>query len=308
MMNRRIVVLGSVNIDMVLRCPQLPRPGQTVLGDDFRTLPGGKGANQAVAAARLDAQVSLIACVGDDDFGRAARVLFELNRVDTLHLHSVAGASTGVAMILVEASGQNCITLASGANALLSVAQVEAAAPLIGAAALLVCQLETPLHVVSHAIAIAHAAGVPVLLNPAPAQALPPELLARVDVLVPNESEAAQLVGLPADAVLDPAAAASALRQLGPRTVIITLGAGGVQVADGEHNLRLPAPVVDALDTTGAGDTFVGAYAAAVCRGAGLLDAVAYAQRAAALSVTKAGAIDAMPTQEQLRAAFADLA
>ncbi len=299
-MSGGIVVLGSVNTDLVLRCASLPKPGQTVLGDEFQTLPGGKGANQAVAAARLGASVSLIACVGDDDLGRTAREALRREQVDTAHLHTVAGMRTGVAMILVESSGQNCIALASGANAALSLPQVDAAAPLIEQAALLICQLETPLAVVSYAIAKAHAAGVPVLLNPAPAQALRRELLAQVEVLVPNESEAAQLLGWPLEAAFDAAAAAAALMRLGPRTVIITLGAGGVQLASEHHNLHLPAAVVEAVDTTGAGDTFIGAYAAARGAGADVLEAVAYAQRAAAFSVTKAGAIDSMPSREQL--------
>lgn len=299
-MSRGVVVLGSVNADLVLRCPQLPLPGQTVHGRDFRTLPGGKGANQAVAAARLGASVSFIGCVGDDELGHNACRILAAEGIATRHLHRMAGTSTGVAMILVDDAGQNCIALAAGANAALSTAHVDAAAAEIQGAALLICQLESPLPVVQHAVALARAAGVPVLLNPAPAQALPPELLAQVDVLVPNETEAAALIGLPPGAVFDAAAAAVSLRALGPRTVIITLGAQGVQLADDGLSLHLPAPVVRAVDTTGAGDTFIGAYAAARCEGAGLADAVAYAQRAAALSVTKAGAMAAMPRRDEL--------
>ena len=299
-MSRGVVVLGSVNADLVLRCPQLPRPGQTVHGRDFRTLPGGKGANQAVAAARLGASVSFIGCVGDDEFGHHACRLLAAEGIATRHLHRMAGTRTGVAMILVDDAGQNCIALAAGANAALSTAHVDAAAVEIQGAALLICQLESPLPVVQHAIAVAHAAGVPVLLNPAPARALPPGLLAQVDVLVPNETEAAALIELPPGAGFDAAAAATRLRALGPRTVIITLGADGVQLAADGLSLHLPAPVVRAVDTTGAGDTFIGAYAAARCDGAGLADAVAYAQRAAALSVMKAGAIAAMPRRDEL--------
>jgi len=166
-------------------------------------------------------------------------------------------------MILVDDAGQNCIALAGGANQALSTGHVDAAAVLIQGAALLICQLESPLSVVQHAIALAHAAGVPVLLNPAPAQALPPALLAQVDVLVPNETEAAALIALASDAPFDAAAAAARLRTLGPRTVIVTLGADGVQVAAAGVDLHLAAPAVQAIDTTGAGDTFIGAYAAA---------------------------------------------
>jgi len=294
-----VVVLGSVNADLVLRCTQLPQPGQTVHGRTFETLPGGKGANQAVAAARLGAPVSFIGCVGDDDFGRHARQVLAEEGIATEHLHTVADVRTGVAMIIVDDAGQNCIALAAGANAALSVAHVDAAAALIRGAALLICQLESPLDVVQHAVALAHAAGVPVLLNPAPAQALPASLLAQVDLLVPNETEAAVLAGMSAGAEFDAAAAAARLRALGARSVIVTLGAAGVHVAADGIDRRLAAPVVRAVDTTGAGDTFIGAFAAARCEGADLLAAIAIAQRAAALSVTRAGTIAAMPPRDE---------
>lgn len=305
MKSRGVVVLGSLNADLILRCPQLPLPGQTVHGRDFETAPGGKGANQAVAAARLGASVSFIGCVGDDDFGRNARLTLTREGIDTDHLHTVSGVATGVALILVDDAAQNCIALAAGANAALSTAHVDAAATLIQHAALLICQLESPLPVVQYAIALAHAAGVPVLLNPAPAQRLPPELLAQVDTLVPNETEAAVLLGLPPGAAFDAAAAATRLRGAGPRHVIITLGADGVQLAADGICTRLAAPRARAVDTTGAGDAFIGAYAAAVCEGADLTAAVEYAQRAAALSVTKAGAIAAMPRRHELASATA---
>jgi len=299
-MSRPVVVLGSVNTDLVLRCSQLPIPGQTVRGHGFQSLPGGKGANQAVAAARLGASVSFVGCVGDDEFGRNARQVFAEEGIATEHLHSVAGIGTGIAMIMVDDAGQNCIALAAGANAALSIAHVDAARAAIEAAGLLICQLECPLAVVQHGIALAHAAGVPVLLNPAPMQALPPELLAQVDVLVPNETEAAALIGLPPGAAFDAAAAAARLRELGPTTVIVTLGAHGVQLASDGISMHLEAPVVQAVDTTGAGDTFIGAYAAAWCDGASLAAAIEYAQQAAAISVTKAGALAAMPRRSDL--------
>ncbi|HSW08328.1 ribokinase [Aquabacterium sp.] len=299
-MSRRVVVLGSVNTDLVLRCSQMPLPGQTVHGRDFQTLPGGKGANQAVAAARLGASVSFIGCVGDDAFGHNARRILAAEGMDTQHLHSISGASTGVAMILVDDAAQNCIVLDAGANAALSIAQVDAAKATIQDAGLLICQLECPLPAVQHGIALAHAAGVPVLLNPAPTQALPPELLAQVDVLVPNETEAAALLQLAPGAAFDATAAADRLRTLGPPTVIITLGAHGVQLACDGSNVHLEAPVVQAVDTTGAGDTFIGAYAAAWCGGASMTAAIAYAQQAAAISVTRAGAQAAMPRSSEL--------
>ena len=165
-----VVVLGSLNRDLVMRCAQLPLPGQTIHGQGFDALTGGKGANQAVAAARLGAAVSFIGCVGDDDAGRSAADTLAAEGIDTRHLHRLPGTHTGVAMILVDEAGQNCIALAAGANAALSIAQVDAAAALIQSAALLICQLESPVAVVQHAMGLAHAAGVTVLLNPAPAQ------------------------------------------------------------------------------------------------------------------------------------------
>jgi ribokinase len=299
-MSRGVVVLGSVNADLVLRCAQLQLPGQTVHGRDFETLPGGKGANQAVAAARLGAAVSFIGCVGSDEFGRSARELLAAEGIDTRHLHLVEGVRTGVAMILVDDAGQNCIALAAGANAALSVAHVDAASAPIQGAALLICQLESPLPAVQRGIALARAAGVPVLLNPAPMQELPAGLLAQVDILVPNETEAAALLELPPGARFDAAAAATQLRALGPRTVIVTLGASGVQITSDEIDVHLAAPKVRAVDTTGAGDTFIGAYAAARCDGAGAIAAIELAQRAAAISVTRAGAIAAMPRRSEL--------
>lgn len=297
MTQRPIVVLGSVNADLALRCERLPRPGETVHGHDFQTVPGGKGANQAVAAARLGGRVEFIGCVGDDAFGVTARATLEREGIGTTHLCTRAGVATGIAMILVEHSGQNSIALAAGANAALDIAQVDDAAAAIAGAALLVCQLETPLPAVRHAIGIARRHGVPVLLNPAPAQTLPAGLLAEVDILVPNESEAASLVG--ADTAPDPVQAAAALHAQGPATVIVTLGGDGLCIADERGTRRRFAPAVQAVDTTGAGDTFIGAFAVALQEGLGTDDAVAFAQRAAAISVTRAGAMASMPTRAE---------
>ena len=296
-MSGRVVVLGSVNADLVLRCAALPLPGETVHGRDFRTLPGGKGANQAIAAARLGASVAFIGCVGDDDFGHTASRVLAGEGIDTAHLHVVPGTATVVAMILVDDAGQNSIALAAGANAALTKDHVDAAAALFDGAALFVCQLESPLEVVRHAIGRARAAGVPVLLNPAPAQALPAALMAEVDVLVPNETEAALLVG----ADLDPADAATRLRALGPSTVLVTLGADGLQMATPERLERVPAPATGpVVDTTGAGDTFIGAFAAARVEGASVAAAAAFAQKAAALSVTRPGAVGGMPYRHEV--------
>jgi ribokinase len=300
-MTKSIVVVGSINMDLVLPCARLPLPGETVMGRAFRTEPGGKGANQAVAAARLGARVAFVGCVGDDAFGARLVAGFQAEGIDTSHVRRIADTATGIAMIQVDDQGQNSIVLGPGANEALAVAQVDAAAALIAAAGLLVCQLETPLAATQRAIEIAHAAGVPVLLNPAPALALPAALLRQVDVLVPNEGEAALLTGLPMQGRAGAAEAAAQLRQAGCATVLITLGADGVLVADAQGSRHHPAPQVTVRDTTGAGDTFIGAYAAARVAGEGLDAAIAFAQRAAAFSVQRLGAQAAMPTQAGLR-------
>jgi ribokinase len=292
-----IVVLGSVNLDTVLRCPRLPAPGETVQGHGLDRHPGGKGANQAVAASRLGAPVRFIGCVGEDDAGRSALASLTAENIDTSGVRRVA-EPTGTALVLVEDSGQNCIALHPGANEALDRAQVDAQAASIRAAQALVCQLETPQHATWHAIGIARAAGVRVLLNPAPAQAVNVARLAEVDVLVPNESEAmslALLIGAAGQVSANAREAALQLRAAGVGTVVVTLGGEGVLVADAAGMRHFAAPPVDARDTSGAGDTFVGALAVALGRGATLDDAIGWAQAAAAISVTRRGTMDAMP-------------
>jgi len=295
-----LVVVGSANVDLMLTVPHLPRPGETVAGDQFASAPGGKGANQAVAAARLGADVRFGACVGDDAFGRMMLEALQASAVGTDGVRVLPGSATGVAMILVDAAAENCIALAPGANAALSSADVIRLQPTIAGASLLVCQLESPLATVRAAIEAAHAAAVPVLLNPAPARELDPSLLRLVRFLVPNESEASALTGI---SVVDAPSAEQAARLLleqGVQTVLMTLGARGVLLAERGRFEHLPAPRVDAVDTTGAGDTFVGAFAACWIGSGDLRAAVDFAQRAAAFSVTGRGAQAAMPTLAQL--------
>jgi len=313
MSTKPIVIVGSINMDLVVRCVHLPRPGETVVGRDFRVLPGGKGANQAVAAARLGAAVEFVGCVGDDPFGAQAAAALRAEGIALTHLRSMAGVATGVAIVLVEDTGENSIALAPGANHALSIEHIDAASDLIAGAGMLVCQLESPLAAVQHAIGIAFAADVPVLLNPAPAQALPDALLPMVNLLVPNEGEvavlAAAIPGKIAGAAMGSAAnatkSASALRMRGAGTVIVTLGADGVLVADEKGCLQLPAYAARTLDTTGAGDAFVGALAAARLEGQDLHAAIDFAQRAAAFSVEHRGAQAAMPRRADLPSARA---
>ena len=302
-----IVVLGSVNMDLVLHCPRLPAAGETLAGRDFRTAPGGKGANQAVAAARLGGAlavpISFIGCVGDDAFGHTARAALAQEGINVQHLHMLAGEATGVAMIFVDDAGRNFIGLSAGANAALTTAHVDAASALIAQASMLICQLESPLQVVQHAMACAHRAGVPVLLNPAPAQALPAHLAAQVKWLLPNETEAAILAGVPVDT--DLADTTAQLAAQGFTDVIVTLGERGAAFASSGHFRAFSAPPARAIDTTGAGDTFAAAFAVATSEGADAVAAIAFAQCAAAISVTRVGAMTSMPTRAEVDAVSA---
>lgn len=287
-----VVVLGSVNVDLVLRCAALPVPGQTVKGGDFRRLTGGKGANQAVAAARMGASVRFIGAVGADESGRDARAILTAEGIDIGHLKEASEVATGAAMILVdEASGQNCIALYEGANAHVDTALVDLAADDIASAALLVCQLETPQDATLHAARIARDARVPVLLNPAPAMPLDPALLSLVDILVPNESEAMVLAEQGASGTFDHDGVLDALLDQGVRAALITLGADGVLYGDGRKRLRRAARAAQAIDTSGAGDAFIGAFAAALVAGQPIESAIDFAQGAASISVTRRGAM-----------------
>ncbi|SFL69409.1 ribokinase [Rugamonas rubra] len=301
-----IVVIGSINMDLVLGVPRMPMPGETISGGPFATIAGGKGANQAVACARLAAgrvPVAMVGCVGDDGFGDTLRTALQDEGIDDSHVSTIAATATGVASILVDAAGQNSIVLAAGANALLSPAHIDAARELIAAASIVVLQLEVPLETVGHAIKLAHSLGKTVLLNPAPARSLPVELLAQVDYLVPNEIEAAMLLGADARGGAVVAAQAEQLLALGCRNVLVTLGAEGVYAADAGGGHYYPARQVKAVDSTAAGDTFIGGLVAALATGATLEQAISLGQRAAAISVTRRGAQTSIPYLHELDAA-----
>lgn len=298
----RLVVVGSSNTDMVVRTPHIPVPGETVMGGDFLMNPGGKGANQAVAAARLGGDVTFVARVGADSFGTQARAGFERDGIRTAHVISDSAAPSGVALICVAASGENSIVVAPGANARLSPADVEAARPAFIGADWLLVQLEVPLPAVERAVDLAREHGVRVLLNPAPAPAtpLPAALLASVDVLTPNQSEAAQLCGLPPGTDLSPEDLARRLLARGVRQVVMTLGAAGGLVADASGCTRFAAAPVHAVDTTAAGDCFSGALAVALGEGQALPAAVRFAALAAGISVTRQGAQASLPTRAEV--------
>lgn len=299
-MKPRITVVGSVNMDLVFRTPRMPAVGETLLGHEFRQIPGGKGANQAVAAARQGADVSFIGAVGDDGFGDFSQQCLAKEGININHLARVAGVATGVAGILVEDNGSNSIVLAAGANATLSVNQIEAATSAIGAAQLLLCQLETPIATVTHAIAIAHAQGVKVVLNPAPAQQLAPALLKQVDYLIVNETEASQLSGINVTSQASAQQASERLLDLGVGTVLLTMGGDGALITQAGSSEFIPAIKVDVVDTTAAGDTFVGAFAVGIANGLSLSDASREAQYTAALTVTKLGAQTSIPHRHEV--------
>ena len=295
----RIVVVGSVNTDMVAKGERLPAPGETVTGGRFIMAAGGKGANQAVAAARLGADVALVAKVGTDVFGDQAIDNFKREGIQTEFVFRDPENHTGVALILVDEAGENLISVASGANHALSPEEIGRAAELIRSADVLMLQLEIPIETVCTAARIAAEAGVPVILDPAPAAPLPNELLRNVACLTPNESEAERLTGI---VVGDEAAARKAaerLRSAGPRNVIVTLGPKGALLAGPEQSVLVPSVAVEAVDSTACGDAFNGGLAWALGRGMELEAAVHHACLAGAITATRLGAQPSMPTQEE---------
>lgn len=297
-----ILVIGSANTDLVVRTPRFPAPGETLLGGEFHTFPGGKGANQAVAATRLGGRVALVCKLGHDAFGQQALAGFRQEGLDTSHvLHDVQAAS-GVALITVNGAGQNTIVVVPGANAHLLPADLDQCTPLFEAAALVVVQLEIPLTTVAAAVAQARQRGTRVVLNPAPAVALPAAVYEGLFLLTPNETEAEVLTGICVSDATSALLAAQALVARGVQNVIITLGAQGVFLLTSTYTGLVPAPRVQALDTTAAGDVFTGALAVALAEGQDWQAAAAFACRAAALSVTRLGAQESAPYQHEVTA------
>ncbi len=292
-MPAEIAVVGSLNLDTTVRVERLPAPGETVLGGDHFSDTGGKGANQAVAAARLGRSVAMIGMVGPDDAGAALVAALTAAGVDTTSVATTPGTGTGVAVITVADSAENTIVVDPGANRLLDAARVRAASDVLAGALVTLAQLEVPLDGVA---AAAELAGGTFVLNPAPAVPLPADLLSRVDVLVPNATELGTLCGAaPPD---DPAGAADmAARLEGPGAVVVTLGAAGALVVAGGETTHVAAPVVAAVDPTAAGDAFCGGLADALVRGLGLVDAVRWAVRCGAVAATRYGAQASLPTR-----------
>lgn len=297
----RVAVVGSLNMDLVARVPRLPAPGETLAGRTFAQVPGGKGGSQAVAAARLGARVTMIGRLGQDSNGATLRAGLHAEGIDCEALASSETAPTGVALIFVDDEGRNSIVIVAGSNGKLTPADIARHEATLAAADVVVCQLETPPETVEAALAAAHRLGKSVILNPAPATGpLPAQWLPLIDYLIPNEIEAAALTGLPVGSPQEAATAARALVEGGARNVVITLGAAGVVALLDGVAAHLQAPRVTAVDTTAAGDTFVGAFAAQLARRASTSTALRFALHAASLSVTRAGAQPSIPTRAEV--------
>lgn len=294
-----IVIVGSINMDLVVRTAHVPAPGETVLGRDFSTIPGGKGANQAVAAARLGGRAIMVGRVGDDDLGRQLIAGLKANGVDSTHVHPTADVASGIAMIVVADDGENAITVASGANFQVTPADIDAAESVLRSARVVLLQLELPVETVTYTIELCRRHGVETILDTAPAPASDvPDALFSADIVTPNESEAARLTGLPATS--DTQAVAAALHARGCRSVVLKLGRRGAYSSFPDGALAVPGFEVDAVDTTAAGDAFTAALAVARARGWTLPKAARFANGAGAVACTKWGAQPSMPTSNEV--------
>ncbi|HHP7837328.1 TPA: ribokinase [Serratia marcescens] len=298
----KLVVLGSINADHILNIEQFPLPGETVIGKQYKVAFGGKGANQAVAAGRSGAEIAFIACVGADDIGERIRRQLASDRIDTQPIEAIADSTTGVALIFVNAEGENVIGIDAGANAAVTPDYLARYRQKVIDADALLMQLESPLETVIAAARLAKQHQTQVILNPAPARELPDELLGMIDMITPNETEAQRLTGIAVDNDADAARAAQALHDKGIATVIITLGSRGVWLSENGNGKLVPGFKVQAVDTIAAGDTFNGALVTALLEGNSMADAVRFAHAAAAIAVTRPGAQPSVPWREEIDA------
>lgn len=303
---KKLTVLGSINADHVISVPHFAKPGETLLGQNYHIAYGGKGANQAVAAARLGANVDFIGCIGHDAIGQTMKQAFAQDGINTESIVEVPNTTTGIAMIQVSASGENSIVISAGANACLTESVVEQFQDKIHQADSLLMQLETPLNAVILAAKLAKSANTKVILNPAPAQALPDELLTQLDMITPNETETEILTGIKVVDEQSAAKAADNFHQKGIATVLITLGSKGVYVSQQGKGEIVAGFRVQAKDTTAAGDTFNGALMTALLEEKPLAEAIRFAHAAAAISVTREGAQPSIPTREETIAFLAE--
>lgn len=291
----KIAVIGSSNVDMIIKSSHLPRPGETVGGGVFAKVNGGKGANQAVAAARAGGNVAFISCLGNDDFAPAMLNNFKTDNIDTKYIFVEKDVATGIALILVDDKGENCISVAPGANHRLSAEHIKKAETAINESEIILLQLEIPVESVLFAIELAHKHKKKVLLNPAPARQIDDKHLAMIHSLVLNETEAEFLTGLPVETDSQIREASKALLEKGPQNIVITLGAKGAYVKNSERDEFLPAFKVEAVDTTAAGDVYCGNLAVALVEGRSIFEAVRFASAASAISVTRLGAQPSAP-------------
>ncbi|MFT3950134.1 MAG: ribokinase [Agriterribacter sp.] len=300
MKQNKIIVVGSTNMDMVVKTEHIPVPGETVLGGSFFMNPGGKGANQAVSVARLGGDIIFITKIGDDIFGRQSSQLFDEEGIDTIGLIPDEDSPSGVALITVDRSGENSIVVAPGANAHLTPAEVEKVLNVIPSAGILLMQLEIPMDTVKFAAAYAANRGILVILNPAPANKVASELFRLVDIITPNVNEAEMLSGIAVTSLETAKQAAEAIQEQGAKKVVITMGKMGAVILEGKKFQAIPAPLVEAIDTTAAGDSFNGALAVALSEGKSLSNAVHFACLAASKAVTRMGAQSSMPYRSEL--------
>lgn len=301
-MKNKIVVVGSCNTDMVIKVHHLPQPGETIIGYDFMTNQGGKGANQAVSVARMGGSTAFIARLGNDGFGHKSLELLKNEGINTEHVYFTEGVSTGIAMIPVDKNGENSIIVASGANALLSIKDIESARDTISDASILLMQLETPIPTLIQAAKIAQAAGVKVVLNPAPfpKDPLPDELLEHVDLVIPNETEACGMSGIKISDESSIIKAIQKIQSLGVTDVVLTAGgAGAYTIIDGQL-INIKAFKTNVVDTTAAGDTFCGALCVALNEGKSLDKAIRFANKAASISVSRMGAWRSIPQRTEI--------
>ncbi len=299
-MKKNIVIIGSSNTDMIIKLPHIPKPGETVLGGNFSTSAGGKGANQAVSAARAGGEIIFIARVGDDIFGEQAVEGFIKSGINIDNIITDKKAPSGVALIFVDENGENSIAVAPGANASLSPSDITASKDTIASAGIVLLQLEIPLETVRTAAEIAAENGVDIILNPAPARPLGDDILRHISILTPNESEAELLTGIKVGDEESAAQAADALSAKGVKTVLITLGPRGVYVSSKDFNGIVPGFSVNAVDTTAAGDVFNGVLALSLSEDMPLVDGVRFSNAAAALSVTRLGAQPSAPYRKEI--------
>jgi ribokinase len=297
----KIVVIGSSNTDMVIKAARLPVPGETIIGDTFMMNQGGKGANQAVAAARLGGEVTFISKIGNDLFGKQSIELYHAEGIHTNHIFSDPDHPSGVALISVDAHGENCILVASGANGTLSPADIEKARQEIETAYLVLMQLEIPIQTVEYAAEIAYRKGIKVILNPAPAQALSNRLLKCLHIITPNTTEAEILSGVKVTGWDSAKEALDVISAKGVGIVVLTLGSLGALVKEGNLYHRIETAQVDAVDTTAAGDTFCGALSVGLSEGMSIAEAVKFSCKAAAITVTRMGAQASIPYRREVK-------